>query len=101
MEPDTQISPVGSLPKLAAWALNVMIRGEKLSISGNPDVETRKNFGGIAQWYGCLTRLAASSRRNGSIPQMQRSMTVFSWALILSVYTGVPITRRFDSFKTG
>jgi len=44
-----QISPTGSQPKFAAWALNVMINGWKFSISGNPDVETRKNFEGMVQ----------------------------------------------------
>jgi hypothetical protein len=49
MEPGMQISPIDSHPKFVAWALNVMIKGWKFSISGNPDVETRKNFEGMAQ----------------------------------------------------
>jgi len=44
-----QISPIDSQPKFAAWALKVMTKGRKLSISGNPDVETRKNFDGMVQ----------------------------------------------------
>jgi hypothetical protein len=96
-----QISPMDSEPKFAAWALNVIIRGRKTSISGNPDVETRRNFEGIGQLKGCLTRCSESRRKNGSMPQMQRSITAFIWALILSVYRGVAITKRSDSLRYG
>ena len=58
--------------------------GLKVAGSGKPEVETKRNLAGMRQMGGWRVRPPASRIRYGSSEQMQRSITAFRPALMVS-----------------